>query len=84
MQFTFTFHQDPGHGWIEVPDLVLLTFGVKGKISSYSYKHGNVAYLEEDQDAGVLLEAIEAAGHTYKLIDKYTERTPIRSYGSYA
>lgn len=44
--------KDPGHGWLQVPlDLVNACIKEKGlKVSRFSYKDKNNAYLEEDQD----------------------------------
>lgn len=44
---TYTFHADPGHGWLEVP--LHTCEGLS--ISLYSYTDGVSAYLEEDCDA---------------------------------
>lgn len=44
--------EDPGHGWLQVPlPLVNATIKEKGlKVSGYSYKDKDNAYLEEDCD----------------------------------
>jgi hypothetical protein len=58
---TFTFHCDPGHGWLEVSQLdlddLLLSYI---DFSGFSYTDGKNLYLEEDCDAGVFLEAYAA------------------------
>lgn len=75
---------DPGHGWLEVPVSELARLGIANQISRYSYRKGQMAYLEEDLDAGVYLEALEAAGEPRPaLTEVYQARTPIRSYPSY-
>lgn len=48
----YTFHIDPGHGWVEVPYSELVELGIQDTISKYSYRDGNTCYLEEDCDAG--------------------------------
>jgi len=53
----WVFHEDPGHGWLEVPKAHLRRVGVAGKISGYSYQRGDKAYLEEDMDAGTFAKA---------------------------
>ena len=62
----FTYHQDPGHGWIEVPLSLLEELGITEQISSCSYHSITgpkpVVYLEEDMDAGTFIEAAKAAG----------------------
>lgn len=55
----YRFHQDPGHGWIEVPMSEIRELGIADKISTYSYqsRDGRIAYLEEDCDAGEFINA---------------------------
>ena len=54
----YTFYEDPGHGWLEVPVEDLIEAGVANKISSCSYRDDNgMAYLEEDCDMAIFLEA---------------------------
>ena len=50
-QDSYTYHQDPGHGWIAVNREEVLALGLAGKISSYSYQDNLFVYLEEDCDA---------------------------------
>ena len=57
---TFTFHCDPGHGWLEVTLADLLRVGLSIKqISRYSYYCGKrkACYLEEDCDAPKFIAA---------------------------
>ena len=49
---------DPGHAWLKVSLKRLFKSGVADKISNYSYLRSGYAYLEEDQDAWVFLQAI--------------------------
>ncbi len=60
------FHSDPGHGWLEIPTSVLVQLGIQTKISAYSYidTYGQTAFLEEDCDAGVLMDALKDKGIT--------------------
>lgn len=53
----FTFHEDPGHGWLEVPYHLLGLFKIKSKVSRYSYINGETVYLEEDCDAPLFIRA---------------------------
>ena len=52
----FTYHQDPGHGWLEVPAVDIAANGLtEAAFSRYSYVErdrlgGAVYYLEEDCD----------------------------------
>jgi hypothetical protein len=75
---------DPGHGWLEVPVSDLIRLGISRKISQYSFRKGQMAYLEEDMDAGTYLEALDAAGEPRPdIVEVYQERTPIRNYPRY-
>lgn len=53
----YTFYEDPGHGWLEVPMADLIEAGVADKISRCSYRDGDKAYLEEDCDMATFLQA---------------------------
>ena len=58
MNPTFTFFNDPGHGWLRVPVDFLKFVGLKTKdFSSYSYRYVDMVYLEEDCDAPLFLNA---------------------------
>lgn len=85
MQKNLKFHNDPRHGWLEVPLTDLDTLRIKGEISACSYQDQDNAYLEEDLDAGVYLRAARAAGWQVKTEDCYTNRDSfvrtLRSYG---
>lgn len=56
---TFRYIQDPGHGWLEVPRQLLAQLGIEYDISAFSYVDKGRAYLEEDADAGLFLEAFK-------------------------
>ena len=77
----FRFISDPGHGWIEVPWITLKHLGLNPTdFSRYSYRKGNVFYLEEDCDASKFVAAFKAkAGHAPELQDIYQENTFIRN-----
>ena len=58
---TFTFHTDPGHGWLQVETSLIQSLGVTG-ISSCSYIDGSanlIAFLEEDCDAALFINAYQ-------------------------
>lgn len=57
---TYTYFQDPGHGWIQVPLAEIRDLGLMP--SHYSYTDGRYVYLEEDCDAPAWIKAREAAG----------------------
>jgi hypothetical protein len=53
----YKFITDGGHGWLSVPLEELKELGITRQISSYSYMTQTRAYLEEDCDAAVFLDA---------------------------
>jgi hypothetical protein len=57
-----TFVTDPGHGWLEVPLADIAALGVETKISACSFINGRFAYLEEDCDYAVYMDALAARG----------------------
>ena len=52
----WTFHTDPGHGWLQVKAEDVENLGVSDQISRYSYRNEDDVYLEEDCDAGLFIE----------------------------
>jgi hypothetical protein len=56
VQDSYVFHQDSGHGWLEVPAVEIRAMGLEERITPYSYLHHDMAYLEEDIDAGTFLD----------------------------
>jgi hypothetical protein len=78
------FHEDPGHGWLAVPVILLYELGIVDKLSAYSYIRGLTAYLEEDCDYSLFAAAMRDAGREFTMRDKRSDRrSPIRSYRSY-
>lgn len=57
MAKTYTFYEDPGHGWLRVPVAELVELGIADKITPCSYLNGEYAYLEEDGDMTMFLVA---------------------------
>jgi len=80
---TYTFHTDPGHGWLAVKRQELEKLGLLKEISPYSYQRGQTVYLEEDSDANTFIKALEANGIEFKYKESYQERSPVRSYDNY-
>ena len=81
---TYIFHTDPGHGWLAVPFKDLHALGIGDKISGYSYVKGKTAYLEEDCDAAVFINAYKAKfGKMFAFRESYQEHTQIRYFASY-
>lgn len=69
----YSFINDPGHGWLRVPYQDLVKSGVESKITMYSYRSREFAYLEEDCDAGTFLQALKEKGIAYKILDQEVE-----------
>ena len=80
---TLLFFSDPGHGWLAVEKDYLQALGIADKISTCSYQKGNLAYLEEDCDAALLIDAMKAKNIEFVIQEIYQENTPIRNYHSY-
>lgn len=85
MQRKFDIFDDPGHGWLKVPVSLLEKLGIADKITPYSYRRGDFAYLEEDCDAGTFIVAYkEATGNCPKYRHHIADKSSkIRSYWSY-
>lgn len=54
---TYTFYEDPGHGWLAVPKAELVSLGIDERITSCSYMDRDTAYLEEDCDFATFVAA---------------------------
>ena len=80
----FTFHVDPGHGWLEVDWTQLKRLELNpSDFSRYSYRNGNTFFLEEDCDASIFVNAYNAKhgddAFTYE--SKHVNNShPIRNY----
>ena len=78
---TLHFYEDPNHGWLKVPVKLLEELQLVDQISHYSYLLGQYAYLEEDCDAGKLIEALKQDCEPYKVVKHYCQNgSAIRSY----
>ena len=67
----FTFHTDPGHGWLEVSVSGLESVGfTTSDFSSYSYRSGSRVYLEEDCDAPKFIHRLTALGIDFGTIER--------------
>ena len=83
-EMIYTFYEDPGHGWLEVPASELLELGIAGEITHYSYLKADMAYLEEDCDLSTFLHAKKEARNEvvfYRVV--HQDNTPIRHFDSY-
>lgn len=78
---TYVFHEDAGHGWLEVTRKELIDLGILNKVSSCSYQHGLLVYLEEDCDAALFINALKAKGIEFTFREKiYPDLAPIRKF----
>lgn len=66
---TYNFYSDPSHGWLRVPMAHIEELNIKDRISSFSYKRGKWAYLEEDCDYRVFEEAFRERFNEYPQIN---------------
>lgn len=77
MNDTFTLHNDPGHGWLEVSFSDLTSVGLElSDITSYSYKNrsGTRLFLEEDCDMNTFFKAYKTVhGEFPKYVESYDE-----------
>jgi len=61
----FTFYFDAGHGWLAVSETQAAMVGLtEGDFTAYSYREGDMLYLEEDCDALTFVRAWEAENGT--------------------
>lgn len=75
---------DSSHGWAEVKLSELDRLGITQKISRYSYVKGETAFLEEDCDLAVYLDALRAAGEAFTFEEHHTNGDSfIRGYNAY-
>ncbi len=73
MNLRLTFHQDPGHGWVEVSASDLERVGLTANdFSPYSYRRHGRFFLEEDCDAGVFIRKAESLGYEVTLVSEHT------------
>jgi hypothetical protein len=82
---TYKLHTDPGHGWLAVRCKELAELGIADKITSFSYVKGEMAYLEEDLDLAVFVDAYRAKhGADPVYTESYRERTFVRNCMPYS
>ena len=83
MQTKLYKYNDPSHGWLGVPMSELNRLGIAEKISPYSYRRGQMAYLEEDSDMPLYLAALDLAGEPWPAIGQIEEEDWTRNYSHY-
>lgn len=81
----YIFHEDPGHGWLEVTRSELKNLGILKKISHFSYQNGDNVYLEEDDDAFVFINAKKENGEKVEIDFRFcNDYSEIRNYPSFS
>jgi hypothetical protein len=86
----WTFHVDPRGGWLQVRVEDVENLGISDRISLYSYRDGDDAYLEDDGDAGLFIEEyLRQTGMKRHELDvsikskTWNDDAPCRSFGRY-
>ena len=83
----YLFHEDPGHGWLEVPIQTIKDLNLTDKITPYSYMDQHSVYLEEDCDLTTFMNTLKERGikcnPDQDFITVYKEHTPIRAMRLY-
>ncbi len=83
MQTYYIYHIDPAHGWVEVSMAELRRLGIADKVSGFSTRLDEVAYLEEDDDYDLFCKAKAARGETVAVKKVYREYNPVSNYPGY-
>ena len=84
MNHTLTFYSDPSHGWLQVPHALINQLGIGNKITRYSYRDQECAYLEEDCDLSLFMREAEANGLAITFHERnFNHDCAIRNYQRY-
>jgi hypothetical protein len=85
MPETFIVYNDPSHGWAKIETALLWVLGIQKEISTCSYQRKGFAYLEEDADLTLFINAYTRHyGFKPKFKDMYSNKSSkIRSYEFY-
>lgn len=83
MKTNYTFHADPGHGWLEVDLSELFRLEIADKITEYSYHKNGKVYLEQDCDYSTFVEAKEARNEIFTTTAEHLENTFVRNLPRY-
>jgi hypothetical protein len=67
LNMNLIFHTDPAHGWLELPLSLMHEIDIHPSV--YSYFDKDNAYLEEDCDAALALNALKALGINVNISD---------------
>jgi hypothetical protein len=78
---TYDVFADPGHAWMKVPLAELNRLGITNQVTSYSYRRGDAAYLEEDCDLSLFMDAKRSRNEGVQMRHHHTNNSSrIRSY----
>jgi len=81
----YIYHTDAAHGWLRVNITELQRLNLMNKITPYSYRLGNYAYLEEDADASKFINKKKQLNEKYTIKEKDDGNySPIRGYPPFA
>lgn len=85
----YTFFEDGGHGWLKVSMAELKGLGIADKITDYSYRTKDYAYLEEDSDYTTFADAWSAKhGAKWDIQERttthYNDTSPVRRFDRYS
>lgn len=80
----YRFISDLGHGWLEVPIAEVLELNLQTRISPHSYRNHHLAYLEEDCDASLFINARLAKGFPTTYVEVFQNPNPIRNYARFS
>lgn len=81
---SFQMVSDAAHGWLKVPVVELERIGIAGDITPFSYRKGDMAFLEEDLDATLFMEKRKERGEVVRIKEINRENcNRIRNYAAY-
>ena len=84
---TFAYIQDPGHGWLRVPNAEFAQYPeIHSLVSTYSYQSDKYVFLEEDVDMQLFIDARTKAGVVTKTkpYQNKSRESKIRKYDAYS
>ena len=68
----YTFHTDPGHGWLAVATSEIEALNIPVTPFSYVSPDGLTYYLEEDLDAGTFLALRKKLAIPFEIVETHT------------
>ncbi len=84
MKKSFTYTQDPSHGWLSVSLNEVVQLKIEKEISPYSYMNATRVFLEEDNDMRIFLDKAKLVGWDVSVENSIVEKTNIRNLTSYS